>query len=222
MRNHSGSDWDSAVPLLLSQFCDRPAPGLSSQSFFLCSRPPVTLLPTMSSYTELSVISLVTVLAGFPVIYRIKYKCLRLAYKFLRHLAAASPASEVSPLSPLLWPHKRLIIAWNVASLLFYKPSHLHELLLPSNSNYPSHSILWDPVQMPPPLAPVWVPGRVCALVPMALGSNPCFKHLVFHVVPSPALPWASVGQGLFLFHFYNVTINLAFSTLRAPRVFNR
>lgn len=176
MRNHSGSNWESAVPLLLSQFCHCLAPGLISQSVFQYSGLHVTLLLTMSCYTELSIISLVTVPAGFPVVYKIRYKCLSLAYKLLRHLVLASPASEVSPLFPHLWPQKPLIIAWNVASLLFYKPSHLHELLLHSNSNYPFNSILWGPVQMQPPLAPLWVPWHVWALVPMALGSDPCFN----------------------------------------------
>lgn len=160
MRNHSGSNWESTVPLLLSQFCHRPAPGLSSRSVLLCSRPLVTLLLTVSSYTKLSIISLVTVLAEFPVVNRIRYKCLSLACKFLCHLAAASPASEVPPLSPHLWPQKPLIIAWNVASLLFYKPCHLRELLLHSNSNYPPNSILWGPGQMPPPLALSGFPGE--------------------------------------------------------------
>lgn len=142
MRNRSGSNRDSAVPLLLSQFGHRPAPGPSSQSVLLCSRSPGTLLLTMSSCTELSIISPVTVLAEFPVVYRTRCKCLSLADKLLRHLAPASPAPEVPPLSPRLWPQEPLIIAWNGASLLFYKPSHRHELLPHSNPDYPSNSVL--------------------------------------------------------------------------------
>lgn len=102
MRNRSRSNRDSAVPLLLSQFGHRPAPGPSSQSVLLCSRSPGTLLLTMSSCTELSIISLVAVLAGFPVVYRTRCKCLSLADKLLCHLAPASPAPEVPPLSPRL------------------------------------------------------------------------------------------------------------------------
>lgn len=158
MRNRSGSNRDSAVPLLLSQFGHRPAPGPSSQSVLLCSRSPGTLLLTMSSCTELSIISPVTVLAGFPVVYRTRCKCLSLTDKLLCHLAPASPAPEVPPLSPRLWPQEPLIIAWNGASLLtvmsFYRIRTLTVLLIPSFetqfrcqrlSGLPGASALWSP-----------------------------------------------------------------------------
>lgn len=182
MRNRSRSNRDSAVPLLLSQFGHRPAPGPSSQSVLLCSRSPGTLLLTMSSCTELSIISLVAVLAEFPVVYRTRCKCLSLTDKLLCHLVQLlqPPRSHPSPLasglrnlSSLPGTGPPFYFTNHLTVMSFYRIRTLTVLLIPSFETQFRCQRLSG------------LPG---ASGPHGIWFKPLLEHLVFRVVLSPAL----------------------------------
>lgn len=95
----------------------------------------------------------------------------------------------------------------------------IHKLFSHSDSSSPALSILWGPV---PLSLPCQIPGLTSALVPRHT-VQACFNTECPGLPPSPALPWGSLGPGLSLLHFYNLSISSVVSTLRAaPGVFNR